>query len=632
MSSFARLRRRHVLRVALAWLALTWLLVAMANMLFPALQVPLAAVRWLLGGLLLALPFAMLWAWLRLPEVGATEGSGGGDAPDPGTRLAQRLDQTTLVLVLGALSLSLLHQFIRNQAPVPMPDPDPAPTVIRAPRPPLDIDPHSIAVLPFGNLSPDADEAYFADGLSEELLNVLARVPGLKVTSRSSSFVFRDSDAGAREIAARLGVAYLLSGSVRRQGEDVRISAQLTAAGEDRQVWANAYDRRLADIFAVQEDIAQAIADALASTLGVRQVEVRPATSDLEAYALYLRGRQLFAQRGANLPAARELLERAVARDPRFADAWAVLASTWYVWVSYAAEPPGEDTERNAAEAADKALALVPGHPGALAVQARLAVEAGNPLLGRERIAQALAREPNNANTWLWQGLGLFEVGHVEAAQASFREARRLDPLSGLTIGWSGIGIALRGDRARGEALLRQAHEMGWRGPASRSLFLLADGEPGHPERARRYLDWLHDDETLAIAQRELGRELVDALSDPGKLEAAQSALRAAVQAAPHQEWIVLLDVFGLTDEALALSLDPPGNARLPLRLSLWYPRFERFRAHPKFTALAEARGLLDYWREHGPPDGCRFEGPERSGALQCDTDAPAASSAKDSN
>jgi adenylate cyclase len=628
MSSFADLRRRHVLRVGLGWLALSWLLVAMANLLFPALQVPLAAVRWLLAGLLLALPFAMLLAWMRLPEAKAG-GSGGIDASDPGTRLASRIDQTTVVLVLAAISLSLLHQFIRNQAPeAPAPT---APTALPTPRS-EPADPHSLAVLPFVNLSPDVDEAYFADGLSEELLNVLARVPGLKVTSRSSSFAFRDSDAGAREIANRLGVAYLLSGSVRRQGEDVRISAQLTAAGDDRQVWANAYDRRVADIFAVQEDIAQAITDALASSLGVRRVEVQPATADLEAYELYLRGRQLFAQRGANLPAARDLLERAVERDPRFADAWAALASTWYVWVSYAAPPPGVDTEHRAAEAAATALTLAPEHPGALAVQARLAVEAGDPLLARELIAQALAREPSNANTRLWQGLGLFEVGHVEAARAGFLEARRLDPLSGLTIGWSGISTALGGERAKGEALLRQAHELGWRGPASRALFLLADGDPDHPERARRYLDWLHDDETLTTAQRELGRGLVDALTDPGQLDAAQAALRAAVQAAPQQEWTTLLDVFGLTDEALAFALDPAGSGQLTLRLSLWYPRFERLRAQPGFQDLAEARGLLAYWRQHGPPDGCRLEGPAQSGPLRCEpvVRSSAASSAED--
>jgi adenylate cyclase len=616
MTAFVRLRRRHVLRVGLCWLALSWLMVAMANLLFPALHVPLSAVRWLLAGLLLALPFAMLWAWLRLPEAEAGA-RGGVDAVDIGTRLANRIDQTTVVLVLAAISLSLLYQFIHSQAPVPATESTPIKRT-STPRP-EPIDPHSLAVLPFGNLSQNADEAYFADGLSEELLNVLARVPGLKVTSRSSSFVFRDSDAGAREIGTRLGVAYLLSGSVRRQGEHVRISAQLTAAGDDRQVWANAYDRRLADIFAVQEDIAQAIADALASTLGVRRVEVQPATADLEAYELYLRGRQLFAQRGANLPAARDLIERALARDPRFADAWAALASTWYVWTSYTTALPELDTERLAAEAADAALALAPGHPGALAVQARLAVEAGDPLRAREQIAQALAREPSNANTWLWQGLGLFEVGHVDASLASFREAQRLDPLSGLTVGWLGIGTALRGDRAEGEALLRQAHERGWRGPASRSLFLLADADPLHPERARRYLDWLHDDETLTADQRELARGWVDALSNADTREAAQAALRHAAAAAPQREWITLLETFGLTDDALALALEDAGNSRLSVRLSLWYPRYERLRAQPAFHELAEARGLLAYWQAHGPPDGCRLHGTEPSLRLQCD-------------
>ncbi|WP_146908500.1 hypothetical protein [Arenimonas daejeonensis] len=431
MSPIADPRLRSALRAGLAWLALTWLLAAIANLLFPAVGLPLTAVRWLLAAMGIGLVIVLALAYSR----GTRRFS-----DDDAARTAHRIDQATVVLVLAALSLSLLHQFLqpyadrKDVAVAPVEAPVPAPA-----QPTIPIDPHSIAVLPFANLSPDPDDAYFADGLAEELRNVLARIDGLKVTSRSSSFQFRDGATSAAEIAARLGVAHLLEGSVRRQDQDVRITVQLVDAVSERQLWSNTYERGLGDIFGVQQEISQAVADALADSLGVREVQVAPSTQDLQAYEMFLRGRQLFVQRGANLPAARGLLEDAVGRDPRFVDAWAALAGTWYVWRSYAPEPEGVDTFAQAEAAAAKALALDPEHAAALAVAARIAADRGDRLREAELIGRSLALAPNDANTRFWKGLGQYEAGHVEAAHASFLQARQLDPLSGLHIGWVGI-------------------------------------------------------------------------------------------------------------------------------------------------------------------------------------------------
>jgi Flp pilus assembly protein TadD len=321
---------------------------------------------------------------------------------------------------------------------------------------------------------------------------------------------------------------------------------------------------------------------------------------------LYLRGRQLFAQRGANLPAARELLERAVERDPGFADAWAALAGTWYVWRSYAPEPAGASTLARAEEAAAQALALDPGHPGALAVSARLAADGGNRLREAELIRTALALEPNNANTWLWQGLGRFEVGHIQQAHASFVQAQRLDPLSGLHLGWLGISTALHGDRAVAQALLKQAHALGWRGPASRALFLLALNEGG--DATQHYLDWLHDDDALLPAQRELARSLAPALGDASLRAQAQQSLIEAAAESPDLRWVTLLQIFGATDAAVQTSKSAHAAGLQSLILTLWYPQFHSFRQHPDFLVFAEHQGLPAYWHEHGLPDGCSLE------------------------
>jgi TolB-like protein/Flp pilus assembly protein TadD len=555
----------------------------------------------------------VLLAWrYELTPRGLRVDRGPSDNPQaPVTR--RRLDQLVVVLVLAALSLSLLRQFIDEVNPdrgaAPLSVATPAADAASLPAGP--VDPLSLAVLPFINLSPDGEDAYFAEGLAEELLNVLARIDGLKVTSRTSSFVFRDRKLGTSEIAARLGVAHLLEGSVRRAGEQVRITAQLIDAQTDRPLWSQSYERQLVDIFRLQEEISQAIADALAESLGVRRIQVAAATTDLQAYEAYLRGRQLFAQRGSNLPVARELLQQAVARDPQFADAWAALAGTWYVWRSYAAEPEGVSTLEQARLAADKALAIAPRHPGALAVSARIAADTGDRLRHAELISQALMLEPNNANTWLWQGLGLFEVGHLRKAHASFVQAQRLDPLSGLQLGWLGISTALLGDRAAGRSMLAQAHTLGWRGPASRALYFLAvdDIEAG-ADATQTLLDWLHDDDSLAPIQRELGRNIAASLSSAGQLAEVQQQLLQAAADDPSLGWTTLLQLHGLTDAAIDYSLRASAARTQALLFTLWYPRFRSFREHADFADFAARNGLTAYWQVHGPPDGCLLREP----------------------
>lgn len=614
-SLLAELKRRGVIRVGIAWLALSWLLVAMCALLFPAMGLPIGAVRWLILGLLLASIPVLFLAWRRGLTAARDEAQSAAEAAH-NSGIARRIDQMTVVLVLAALSLSLLRQFISEHG-ANQPD-RPAPVVqavtSTSPEP---IDPHSLAVLPFANMSPDPANAYFADGLTEDLLNVLARIEGLKVISRTSSFAFRDSTLPNAEIAARLGVANTLQGAVRRQGEQVRISVQLIEAKSESQLWSQTYDRKLVDIFRVQEEISQAIADALAESLGVRQIKVASSTDDLQAYELFLRGRQLFAQRGANLPAARELLEQAVARDPRYADAWAILASTWYVWRSYALEPDGVSTLERAQAAASQALSIDPSHPGALAVSARLAADAGDRLRHAELIAQALSLEPNNANTWLWKGLGEFEVGHIRHAHTSFQQAQRLDPVSGIQLGWLGISEAMLGNRDQARSMLAQSHALGWRGPAARALFLLELGQQEDGDISQAYLNWLHDDDGMPPAQRDLGRSLAPGLADSTRREEMQDRLLQAAAAQPELDWSILLDVFGLTDAAMAHAQRVQASRAQALVLSLWFPRFQMFREHPDFMPFAEQHGMTAYWRQHGAPDNCTLQ-PGPPSRLDC--------------
>jgi len=618
VSLWSEFRRRNVFRAGLAWLALSWLLIAIADLLFPYLGFPGEAIRALIVGLLMALLPVLVLSWLfELTPRGLRLDRGPAEASPENKRTGRRLDQLTIVLILMALGMSAVREFVVSEdaAPAPPPQvaeseqtsqsPQPAPLPAAPPGP---VDPRSVAVLPFANMSPDAENAFLAEGMAEEILNVLSRVEGLKVASRTSSFSFRDEAIGVREIGRRLGIAHVVDGSVRRQGDRVRITAQLIEAATDRHLWSGSFDRELTDIFALQEDIAQAIADALADTLGMRTVRVRRATDNLHAYELYLRGRQLFAQRGASLMPARELLREAVELDPPFAEAWAVLAGVEYVLPSYFAEAHSAEANRRAAEAAEKALTLVAEEPNALAVSTRLAADDGRRIEALAFADRALAQDPNNANTWMWKGLTLLEAGHVSAARDCFERARDLDPLSGIHYGWLGATGVIAGDPDAAEQHLRRAHQLGWRGPASAWLLKLALNRHGFGEQAQRaFENWLHDDERIDAAARSVYRRLIPAMADAEQRAAARERVRSAIREMPDKDWTNLLLFLGLHDEAVTEALRPKPPSGQIVLMMIWTAFDEPFREHPDFMRVAEDAGLLAFWQQHGGPDHCHM-------------------------
>ncbi len=213
-------------------------------------------------------------------------------------------------------------------------------------------------MLPFVNMSADPEQEYFSDGISEEILNVLVRVDGLKVASRTSSFTYKGENLDIPEIARQLKVGNIVEGSVRKSGNRVRITAQLIDTRDDRHLWSDTFDRELTDIFAIQDEIANAIVDALKSELniGLGAVKVESATDNLDAYDLYLKARGMFIAR-QNLDVANQLFEQATQLDPEFALAWEGLAASQWVSTDWLTGD-GIDHRQLAVVAADKALAL----------------------------------------------------------------------------------------------------------------------------------------------------------------------------------------------------------------------------------------------------------------------------------
>jgi eukaryotic-like serine/threonine-protein kinase len=321
----------------------------------------------------------------------------------------------------------------------------------------------SAAVLPFVDLSPQKDQEYFSDGLTEELITTLSQVPGLRVAARTSSFQFKGQSPDVHEVGRKLDVRAVLEGSVRRSGNRLRVSTQLISVKDGYQLWSESYDRELADVFAVQEDVARSIVAALRVRLAPARdsaLTVRP-TGDLEAYDLYLKGRFAWNQRtGPALLEAVRYLEQAVGRDSTFARAWAALADAYLLVVPYAGLL-STDTWRKVQAAAGKALSL-----DSTSAEAYTALGYGNMVYAwnwraaEENFQRAIAADPNYATGHHWYGDFLAGRGRLAESMTQMSRAHQLDPLSrqiGIEVGWVSY-LMHQNDEA--EAHIRQTLEL----------------------------------------------------------------------------------------------------------------------------------------------------------------------------
>jgi serine/threonine-protein kinase len=335
---------------------------------------------------------------------------------------------------------------------------------LRGRRPPGTAPLASAAVLPFVDLSPQKDQEYFSDGLTEELITTLSQVPGLRVAARTSSFQFKGQSPDVHEIGRKLDVGAVLEGSVRKSGNRLRVSAQLINVKDGYQLWSESYDRDLADIFAVQEDVARSIVAALRVRLAPARdsaLAVR-STGNLRAYDLYLKGRFAWNQRNArSLEEAVRYLEQAVAEDSTFARAWAALADAYLLVVPYAGTGSPAETWRKAQAAARRALAL-----DSTSAEAYTSLGWGNNIYAWDFAAseasfrRAIAADPNYPTGHHWYGDFLAGRGRLAESLAQMIRAHELDPLSqqiGVEVGWV-YYLMHRNDEA--EANIRQVLQL----------------------------------------------------------------------------------------------------------------------------------------------------------------------------
>jgi len=418
---FGELRRRNVVRVAAAYLVTAWLVLQVADVVLEAIEAPAWAMKGVLLLLLLGLPLALVVAWVfELTPDGLRRQSEVDQSRSITQETGRRLNHAIIAILVLAVAL-LAYDRLRR----PGEEPERSPAAQERQG-------KSIAVMPFVNMSPDPDNEYFSDGISEELLNLLARVDGLKVAARTSSFKFKDTKADITEIGTALGVATVLEGSVRRSADQIRITAQLINVEDGFHLWSATYDRSLDNIFEVQDEIAGAIVEALKLPLmGATAVPAsgHSATSP-EAYDLYLLGRHRMREtRSASFREAIDYFQRAIDADPQFAPAHSGLADA-YVLLSNYGDMPVAEAYAAAEQAIERALALDPTLAEAWTSKGLLAEAELRSHDTLEYLQKALALNPNSATALLGLADAYANLARSQEAVESSSRALELDPMS----------------------------------------------------------------------------------------------------------------------------------------------------------------------------------------------------------
>ena len=402
MSLFAELKRRNVFRVAIAYVVIAWLILQVGETLAPALRLPDTVNSVLAFFLLLGFPMVVFFAWaFEITPEGLKREKDVDRDKSITQATGKKLDRITIVLLILAVGYFFWEsRFKAELEPTPGSeigqtrevrdgDADASPDAETS-------DAHSIAVLPFVNMSSDEEQEYFSDGLSEELLNLLTKIPELRVTSRSSAFSYKGKVFKISDVGRELNVDHVLEGSVRKSGNIVRITAQLIDVSEDVHLWSETWDRTLDDIFEIQDEIASAVVEALKIRLlgeAPRSIKTVP-----EAYSLYLQARHFMSQRSVvGYERAESIIKEALAIDPNYSPAWVRLGLIYIDGAQIGNWSPDEAFPL-AREAVAKALQLDSNIGGAHAVMSEIAIRYDLDIEAASRhMRQALSLDPGNA-------------------------------------------------------------------------------------------------------------------------------------------------------------------------------------------------------------------------------------------
>jgi len=608
MSFIEELKRRNVIRVSIAYVVVSWLVSQVAEFAIETFGAPDWVLKIFVVFLMLGFPVVVIFAWaFEMTPEGIRRERDVDRNQSIVKHTGRKLDYTiifVLVLALGyfifdkvrdqasEVTTTVAQEAVTAEAPV---------TVDAIPADP------SIAVLPFTDMSPEQDQGYFSDGISEELLNVLVKVNGLKVASRTSSFTYKGSNLSLAEIADELKVDHVLEGSVRKADNRIRITAQLIDAKTDRHLWSESFDRELVDIFTIQDEIANAIVTALSTELGILQdtpaIAVATATDNLDAYELYLKARGLFLAR-QQLEESIALYERAVALDPEFARAWEGLAAVYSVVESWGFT--GRDWDSLAIQAAERALELDPGLSTPWAVMGQIASGNEDFVSSMAHTDRAIELDPSNATNYLWRGINYSTLGFQAEAISDYKHCLEIDPAYANCKRHLAMAYMIVNEDEQALSLIQQLASYGFTqvfnfnihfcrrlvslGNRLAASIILSD-QIGHDLTfpANAILD------AMEFPERDHSRgqqKLLNWIEKSGSAPASFSAVSLSFKAYQLAEPIAGVNSW------------------------LWLREYEGFRTSEYFAPFMNKLGAPAYWREKGFPPGCR---PLDEEGFECD-------------
>ncbi|GMR14757.1 MAG: hypothetical protein BMS9Abin30_0364 [Gammaproteobacteria bacterium] len=616
MSLFKELRRRNVFRVGIAYTVATWLLIQVTDIVFPRIGLPDSAVTLVIALLAIGFIPALIFAWaFEMTPDGIKREKDVDRSQSITPNTGRKLDRMIILSLALVVAWFLVDEYYLE----PQQAEESVLTAASSPAPPDQSTDtvKSIAVLPFVNMSADADNEYFSDGISEELLNVLVKVSALRVASRTSSFTYKGSDLSMTEIARELGVGHILEGSVRKAGNRVRITAQLINTESDRHVWSETYERELVDIFDIQEEISNNIVTALKIALNVDETAAmgraqRP-TENPKAYELYLQGRFAWRQRQEeNIRRSIELFEKALVIDPDFARAHEALATAWSVLPSWSDLSNSEST-LNGKPHAIRALELDPTLSEARAVLAEAIFNEHRWADGMDEYQQAISDEPRNPTLHQWFGEALGYMGFNSQALEQMQIAYQLDPTSPVinqSIVW--LASANREDNLA----LKHAAITRSLGLADRAVLNAIDSleRKGDWATVFTWLDSQDNVPPVAINCMRFRRDPTLREQLPAQLDAYIESLG---DEKPLPFVIFCLARTGQAERAATLALvDVKDNWQDIFQFWFSDTAAGAMRQTQAFRTALEELGLLDFYREYGWPDLCRPVGEED---FECD-------------
>ncbi len=579
---FAELKRRNVYKVAVAYAVIGWLIAQIATQIFPFLEIPNWVVRLVIVFIAIGFPIALIiaWAFEATPEgVKRTEVADAMPVVAPGHKKHAWIYVAVIAAILS-MGLFFLGRFSAGS---------------KSSASSNDVSNKSIAVLPFENLSSDKENAYFAEGIQDEILTRLAKIEALKVISGTSTQHFKSMPDNLPQIAKQLGVANILEGSVQKSNDQVRVTVQLINATSDTHLWAEIYDRKLTDIFAVESDIAKTIADTLQAKLtGSEKISIaKTPTVNPEAYELYLKGRFVWNKRtAADLRKAIDYFNQATSKDPDYALAYAGLADSYVILSVFGAASP-QDSIPQARAAAKKALelddTLAEAHASSGRISGPYDFEFDRSIAEFER---AIQLNPNYAMAHHWLSWGpLTALARFDRAIAEGKRAVELDPLSLINNADLGGNVYFN-SRRYDEAItqLRKTIEIDPR-------FYIAHYYLGQAFQLKGQL-------TEAIAEYQKAVELNDdpealaylgqAYARAGQRDEAQKILARQTEEAKSRYvsgYSMALMFMGLGDKEQAIDAlerayrEGAGNDLFTIKVD---PLLDDLRGQPRFEALAE--------------------------------------------